>query len=86
MPPRPNRDLGRGVAAAGAFWGVGAWGWSNRALGAAVTSGGACDDAVSHLRDPATGKDVYLIGTAHISNASAQVRGCFAHIWVRSGG
>jgi hypothetical protein len=34
-----------------------------------------CDDAISHLRDRKTGKEIYLIGTAHISNASAQVRG-----------
>ena len=32
-----------------------------------------CDDAISHLRDPKTGKEIYLIGTAHISNASAQL-------------
>ena len=29
------------------------------------------DTAVSHLLDKSTGKDIYLIGTAHISNASA---------------
>lgn len=34
-----------------------------------------CDDAVSHLRDRVSGKEIYLIGTAHISNASAQVWG-----------
>ena len=38
-----------------------------------VQQASLCDDAISHLRDPATGKEIYLIGTAHISNASAQV-------------
>ncbi|CAM9665521.1 unnamed protein product, partial [Heterosigma akashiwo] len=27
--------------------------------------------AISHLRDPVTGKEIFLIGTAHISNTSA---------------
>ncbi len=30
-----------------------------------------CDDAISHLRNPKTGQEIYMIGTAHISNTSA---------------
>lgn len=37
----------------------------------AVKGTGLCDDAISHLRNPKTGQDIYMIGTAHISNESA---------------
>jgi len=38
---------------------------------ASLKPSGLCDDAISHLRNPKTGQDIYMIGTAHISNASA---------------
>lgn len=37
-----------------------------------------CDDAVSHLRNSATQSDIWLVGTAHISDSSAQVITTFA--------
>lgn len=69
---------GAGIAAAGS-WALAAGAAATTAAGAkpaTTADGGAalCDDAISHLRDPKTGKEIYLIGTAHISNASAQVR------------
>ncbi|KAM3573575.1 hypothetical protein VYU27_004485 [Nannochloropsis oceanica] len=36
-----------------------------------VKGNGVCNDAISHLRNPKTGQDIYMIGTAHISNESA---------------
>lgn len=71
MRDREQLALGAGLAAA-APWvvGVGSWG-GGRAVAAAGSP--LCNDAISHLRDPVSGKEIYLIGTAHISNASAQV-------------
>lgn len=84
-PPQPNSDVlaaAAGVAAgsswvlaAGAAATTTATAGSSKPAMAAAAGGDAylCDDAISHLKDPKTGKEIYLIGTAHISNASAQV-------------
>lgn len=34
-----------------------------------------CDDAVSYLQNPTKQSEVWIVGTAHISNSSAQVMG-----------
>lgn len=34
-----------------------------------------CNDAVSYLQNPSKQSEVWLVGTAHISNSSAEVSG-----------
>ena len=75
----PLRDVVGGVAGfAASSWILGtsaanAQATTSPSTVVAPAAASLCDDAISHLRDPATGKEIYLIGTAHISNVSAQV-------------
>jgi len=74
-----RRSFGAAVASgAGTLVGAPRWSWSEVMSAPPKASPDAsrilpadCDQAVSHLVDKASGREIYLIGTAHISNVSA---------------
>jgi len=73
-----RRSFGAAVASgAGTLVGAPRWSWGEAMSALTKAPPDArilppdCDQAVSHLVDKATGREIYLIGTAHISNVSA---------------
>lgn len=44
-----------------------------------------CDDAVSYLYNPTKKSEIWIVGTAHISNSSATVRAGLIGVFVERG-